>query len=55
MPSGSYGIAGWVGQDEAVLIQDKFDIWQFNTRTGQALNLTEGRAETPDFPHPGPV
>ena len=45
MPSGSYGIAGWVGQDEAVLIQDKFDIWQFNTRTGQALNLTEGRAE----------
>ena len=44
-PSGSYGIAGWVGNDEAVLIHDKFDIWQFDTRNGAARNLTGGRAE----------
>ncbi|MCH8525451.1 MAG: prolyl oligopeptidase family serine peptidase, partial [Balneolales bacterium] len=44
-PSGSYGIAGWVGNDEAVLIHDKFDIWQFDTRTGSGRNLTNGRAD----------
>jgi dipeptidyl aminopeptidase/acylaminoacyl peptidase len=49
MPSSGYGVAGWVGNDEAVLIHDKFDIWQFSTRTGEALNLTNGRAENRIF------
>jgi dipeptidyl aminopeptidase/acylaminoacyl peptidase len=49
MPSSGYGVAGWVGNDEAVLIYDKFDLWQFNTRTGEALNLTNGRAENRIF------
>jgi dipeptidyl aminopeptidase/acylaminoacyl peptidase len=46
-PSGSYGIAGWTDNDESVLINDKFDVWQFNTRSGHATMLTggEGRSE----------
>ena len=37
-----YGLAGWVEDDEAVLIYDKYDIWQFSTKTGQAMNITQG-------------
>ncbi len=44
-PSWGYGIAGWTENDEAVLIYDKFDIWQFDTQTGDAVNLTNGRDE----------
>ncbi len=40
-PSG-YGVAGWTDNDEAVLINDKFDIWQFSTATGAAASLTGG-------------
>ncbi|MCH8495682.1 MAG: prolyl oligopeptidase family serine peptidase [Balneolales bacterium] len=43
MASRGYGIAGWVGNEEAVLIYDKFDIWQFNLNTGAALKITDGR------------
>lgn len=39
----SYGYAGWVKDDKAVLLYDKYDIWQFSTQTGQALNITAGR------------
>jgi dipeptidyl aminopeptidase/acylaminoacyl peptidase len=39
----SYGIAGWVKEDKAVLIYDKYDIWQFSVKTGQALNVTGGK------------
>ena len=42
-PSGSYGIAGWTDDDESILIYDKYDIWQFNTRSGHALNITGNR------------
>ncbi len=41
-PPSGYGVAGWVEHDLAVLIYDKFDIWQFPTRTGEPLNLTDG-------------
>ena len=37
-----YGIAGWLADDAAVLIYDKFDIWSFDTATGAASNLTAG-------------
>ncbi len=42
-----YGVAGWLEDDSAVLIYDKYDIWKFETATGQAVNLTNGagRAE----------
>ncbi|MCH8549154.1 MAG: prolyl oligopeptidase family serine peptidase [Balneolaceae bacterium] len=45
-PDGSYGIAGWLDDDAAVLINDKFDVWQFNTRTSQAISLTDGKGRT---------
>lgn len=37
-----YGIAGWFEDESAVLIYDKYDIWQFSTAGGQARNLTGG-------------
>ena len=42
MPSGSYGIAGWTDNDEAVLIYDKYDIWQFDTESGEVTSITDG-------------
>ena len=42
-PSGSYGIAGWTDNDQSVLIYDKYDIWQFNTQSGHANVITEGK------------
>lgn len=42
MPSGSYGVAGWTDNDEAVLIYDKYDIWQFDTSDGSYLSITGG-------------
>ena len=42
-PDGSYGIAGWTDGDEALLIYDKYDIWQFDTKSGESLGITDGR------------
>jgi len=41
-----YGMGGWVDGERAVLIQDKYDVWQFPTGGGEPINLTrgEGRA-----------
>lgn len=44
-PSDSYNIAGWTDGDEAVLIYDKYDIWQFDTETGESTKITDGRDE----------
>jgi len=38
-----YGIAGWSENDEFVYIYDEFDIWEFNTKTGQGKQLSFGR------------
>ena len=40
---GSYGIAGWTNDDEALLIYDRYDIWKFNPNTGASTRLTMGR------------
>jgi dipeptidyl aminopeptidase/acylaminoacyl peptidase len=45
MPAWPYGIAGWTDDDRAVLIYDKYDIWQFDTQSGNAVKLTDGRGE----------
>lgn len=42
-PSGSYGIAGWTDDDDAVLIYDKYDIWQFDTGSGEFFSVTDGK------------
>ncbi len=41
-----YGVGGWVDGERAVLIHDKYDVWQFPTNGGEPVNLTrgEGRA-----------
>jgi dipeptidyl aminopeptidase/acylaminoacyl peptidase len=41
-PAPGYGIAGWVEDDKAILIYDKYDIWMFDTATGDAVNVTHG-------------
>ncbi|NGP77293.1 S9 family peptidase [Balneolaceae bacterium YR4-1] len=39
-----YGVGGWIEDDEAVLIYDKYDIWKFPVDGGDATNLTvDGR------------
>lgn len=39
----SYRISGWTKEDQAVLLYDKYDIWQFSTEDGQAVNITGGQ------------
>jgi len=41
---GSYGMAGWTNDDNALLIYDRYDIFKFNPTTGQHTKLTNGRA-----------
>ncbi|MGD8698243.1 MAG: prolyl oligopeptidase family serine peptidase [Gemmatimonadales bacterium] len=41
-PSG-YGVVGWIEGDRGVLIQDKYDVWQFPTGGGEPVNLTGGQ------------
>lgn len=38
-----YGVAGWATDDSRVLIHDKYDVWSFDTSTGDAVCLTAGR------------
>ena len=38
-----YGTGGWMEGSSAVLIYDKYDIWQFSTSDGEAVCLTEGK------------
>ena len=37
-----YGVAGWIDNDAAVMIYDKYDIWRFETSTGNSRNITAG-------------
>lgn len=39
----SYGLAGWTKNDAAILIYDRFDVYQFNPKTGAHTRLTKGR------------
>jgi dipeptidyl aminopeptidase/acylaminoacyl peptidase len=41
-PRGGFGVAGWLEGDGAVLIYDKYDLWQFPTGSGGPVNLTRG-------------
>lgn len=43
-PVPGHGIAGWVEGEQRVLIYDQYDIWSFDTGSGEAENLTvDGR------------
>ena len=39
----SYGIAGWMDDESAVLIYDKYDIWKFPAGAGKPAILTGGK------------
>ena len=41
-PNPSWGITGWTEGDDAVLINDEFDIWKISPATGDATNVTDG-------------
>jgi dipeptidyl aminopeptidase/acylaminoacyl peptidase len=40
-----FGVAGWTKNDDAVLLYDKFDIWQVAANGTKATRLTDGAAE----------
>jgi len=41
-PRGGFGVGGWLEGDRAVLVYDKYDVWQFPTAGGAPVNLTRG-------------
>jgi dipeptidyl aminopeptidase/acylaminoacyl peptidase len=41
----SFGVAGWTKNDEAVLVYDKFDIWQLAADGSKATRLTDGTTD----------
>jgi dipeptidyl aminopeptidase/acylaminoacyl peptidase len=45
MDPGSYGMVGWTTDDASVLLYDRYDIWEFDPRTGKHKRLTKGREE----------
>ena len=44
-----YGTAGWTDNDEAFLLYDRYDIWEFNPDNGTSINLTNGRKNKKRF------
>lgn len=41
----SFGFAGWTENDHTVMMYDEFDLWEFNTQTGEGKRLTFGKEE----------
>jgi dipeptidyl aminopeptidase/acylaminoacyl peptidase len=39
----SYGFAGFTVGDKALILYDRYDLWQFDTKTGSGTRLTNGR------------
>src|SRR2546423_266074 len=40
-----FGVAGWLANDEAVILNDKFDLWKIAPDGSRATRLTDGAAE----------
>ncbi|MEM7310510.1 MAG: DUF5829 family protein [Planctomycetota bacterium] len=40
-----YGVGGWLGDDEAVLLYDRYDVWRVAPDGGSATRLTRGAEE----------
>ena len=41
-PAGGYGIAGWTDDDETILLNDKYDIWEMDPDGSSPRRITEG-------------
>jgi len=39
----AYGMAGFTKNDASILLYDRYDIWEFNPKTGEGKRLTKGR------------
>lgn len=39
----AYGMAGFTKDDAAIILYDRYDLWQFNPKTGAGERLTKGR------------
>ena len=37
----AHGVAGWLPEDEALLVYDRYDIWKVPARGGEMVNLTK--------------
>ncbi|WP_105200159.1 S9 family peptidase [Pseudoalteromonas sp. T1lg10] len=48
-PVSDYGVAGWYRDGSKVLINSKHDIWAFDTRSGEAQALTQGKANNKQY------
>lgn len=48
MAAASYGVAGWLADESAVLVYDRFDIWALGL-TGSMQKLTAGRSATQQY------
>ena len=40
-----YGLGPWMNGENAILLYDRYDIWQVNLADGKATKLTDGRAQ----------
>ncbi len=40
-----FGVAGWTSNDEAVVLYDKFDLWQVSANGSGGVRVTDGAAE----------
>lgn len=39
----NYGYAGFTKNDASLIVYDRYDIWEFNPKTGEGIRLTKGR------------
>ncbi|WP_373399225.1 hypothetical protein V8V91_05635 [Algoriphagus halophilus] len=49
---GSYGTSGWLDEDEAILVNDRYDIWKIDPKNPGAasrITLGEGRKNKIEF------
>jgi dipeptidyl aminopeptidase/acylaminoacyl peptidase len=44
-----YGATGWTENDAAVILNDRYDLWQFNPEDDEGKLLTNGRKSTTTF------
>jgi dipeptidyl aminopeptidase/acylaminoacyl peptidase len=48
-PAYGYGIAGWTDNEEALLVYDKYDIWEIKPDGSRARKITEGYGRKNDL------
>ncbi len=39
----SYGVAGFTKDDKSLILYDRYDLWEFNPKSGEGNRLTKGR------------